>query len=54
MSAKASNTKDAVLFGLLIILGAAVFIGDLHKIILRAVWPYLVTFYDTFIGIYGA
>ena len=49
-----TNTKDAVLFALLIILGAAVFIGDLHKIILRAVWPYLVTFYDTFIGIYGA
>ena len=55
MTTKATNTsrKDAALFALLVIGGAAVFIGDLHKIILGAVWPYLVTFYANFIGVYG-
>jgi hypothetical protein len=55
MTTKATNTsrKDAALFALLIIGGVAVFFGEVHKIILRAVWPYLVTFYANFIGVYG-
>lgn len=53
MTTKATNTsrKDAALFALLVIFGAAVFIGDLHKIILGAVWPHLKAFWDTYIGL---
>ena len=56
MTTKATNTsrKDAALFALLIIGGVAVFFGEVHKIILRAVWPHLMTFTQTFIGVCGA
>jgi hypothetical protein len=41
-----TRTKDAV-FVTVVLLGAiAVFVGDLHRTILQAVWPVLIAYFD--------
>jgi hypothetical protein len=40
------STKDAALAGTGIVLGIGILAGDLHKLVIGAVWPYLVMFWD--------
>lgn len=39
-------TRQAVLAAVLIIAGIAFLVGDLHRTILQAVWPFLEAFWD--------
>ncbi len=41
-----TRTKDAVIVTLILIAGIAVFVGDLHRTILQAVWPVITAYYD--------
>ena len=41
-----TKTKDAVLITVLLIGGIAVFVGDLHRTILAAVWPVITGYLD--------
>ncbi len=41
-----TRTKDAVIVALILIGGIAVFVGDLHRTILQAVWPVITAYYD--------
>lgn len=47
-----TTTRQAILATVLIIGGIAFLVGDLHRIILSAVWPYMVSFWDTYIQLY--
>jgi hypothetical protein len=40
------QTRQAALIGTLMILGIGALVGDLHKIVIGAVWPYLVMVWD--------
>ncbi len=42
----ATKTKDAVILSILIIGGIAVAVGDLHRTILQAAWPFITAFFD--------
>jgi hypothetical protein len=44
-----TRTKDAIVITILMLTGLAM-IGDLHRIILRAVWPYVQMFWETYIA----
>lgn len=39
-----TKTKDALILAILLIGGLAVFVGDLHRIILREVWPVITAY----------
>lgn len=41
-----TKTKDAVFVTLFMIIGLAVTVGDLHRIILQAVWPVMIAYFD--------
>lgn len=41
-----TRTKDAVILTILIIGGLAVALGDLHRIVLREVWPLVTAYLD--------
>lgn len=41
-----TRTKDAAVLAIVMIAGLAFLIGDLHRTILRAVWPYVTAFFD--------
>lgn len=41
-----TRTKDAVILTILIIGGLAFAVGDLHRIILREVWPVVTAYLD--------
>jgi hypothetical protein len=41
-----TTTRQAIFISLLMIGGIAFLVGDLHKDILRAVWPILEAFWD--------
>jgi hypothetical protein len=45
------QTRHAALLALLIVGGLAFLVGDLHRVIIRAVWPFIETFWDTYIGL---
>ena len=46
------QTRQAALIAVLMIAGIAFFVGDLHKEILKVLWPLLEAFWDTHIRIY--
>jgi hypothetical protein len=41
-----TETTKAALIATGIVLGAAFLIGDLHRVILQAVWPYVEALYE--------
>jgi uncharacterized membrane protein YgdD (TMEM256/DUF423 family) len=41
-----TRTKDAITVAVILIAGIAVFVGDLHRTILQAVWPVLIAYFD--------
>jgi hypothetical protein len=41
-----TKTKDAVIVTLIMLGGLAVFVGDLHRVILKAVWPVITGYLD--------
>ncbi len=41
-----TRTKDALILTVIMIAGIAVFVGDLHRTILQAVWPLITAYYD--------
>lgn len=41
-----TRTKDAVFVTLFMIIGLAVTVGDLHRIIFQAVWPVITAYFD--------
>lgn len=41
-----TRTKDAVIVTLILIGSIAVFVGDLHRTILQAVWPVITAYLD--------
>lgn len=41
-----TTTRQAIFITILMIGGIAFFVGDLHRIILQAVWPYIEAFWD--------
>jgi hypothetical protein len=45
-----SETKKAALIATAMILGIAFLVGDLHRIILQAVWPLVESFWFTYIA----
>jgi hypothetical protein len=46
------QTRQAALIAVIMVLGIAFLVGDLHKVILQAVWPYFELFYDRYFGYY--
>lgn len=41
-----TRTKDAVIVTAIMLGGLAVFVGDLHRTILQAVWPVITAYFD--------
>ena len=41
-----TRTKDALTVAVIMIVGIAVFVGDLHRTILQAVWPVITAYLD--------
>jgi hypothetical protein len=41
-----TRTKDAVILTAILLGGIAVFVGDLHRTILQAVWPLITAYLD--------
>lgn len=41
-----TKTKDAVIVTAIMVGGLAVFVGDLHRTILKAVWPVITAYFD--------
>lgn len=41
-----TRTKDALTVAVIMIAGIAVFVGDLHRTILQAVWPVITAYLD--------
>jgi len=41
-----TRTKDAVILTAILLGGIAVFVGDLHRTILQAVWPLITAYFD--------
>lgn len=41
-----TKTKDAVIVTAIMVGGLAVFVGDLHRTILQAVWPAITAYFD--------
>jgi hypothetical protein len=41
-----TRTKDALFFTVVFLIAIAVFVGDLHRTILQAVWPVLIAYTD--------
>lgn len=41
-----TRTKDAAILAAIMIGGLAVFVGDLHRTILQAVWPVITAYFD--------
>jgi hypothetical protein len=45
------ETRQAALLATILVIGAGIIAGDLHKVIIGWAWPHLEAFWDTFIGI---
>lgn len=45
------QTRQAALLAIIIVLGVGVIAGNLHQVIIGAVWPYITAFWDTHIGL---
>lgn len=41
-----TRTKDAIIVTIVMIGTIAVAVGDLHRVILRAVWPVITAYFD--------
>ena len=41
-----TTTRQAIFIAVLMVGGIAFLVGDLHKIIISAVWPYIEAFWD--------
>jgi len=41
-----TKTKDAVFVTVFMLVGLAVFVGDLHRTILQAAWPVITAYFD--------
>lgn len=45
------ETRQAALLAIIILLGAGIIGGNLHRELIALVWPFIESFWDTFIGI---
>lgn len=41
-----TKTKDAVIVTIVMLGAIAIAVGDLHRVILRAVWPVITAYFD--------
>ena len=41
-----TRTKDAIIVTIVMLGGIAIAVGDLHRVILRAVWPAITAYFD--------